>query len=300
MMTKKKKIRLILLDTVIMSIVTLIIVSNVKHRREVNVRTDTEQTRLLLAESHLADFEINEEDEIYSAVRAPWIIVENQENEATGEYVWHITASSLKVIDADSLSDVKTVVRASRKKKSASYQSNYGAKTTGTTEDVTLCYYDVATKCYIGEDVVFGKALPEKTSSTPHYTINARRLGEKVAERVKSKINPRYHEFSLYIDNGAFRAKAYAYNPTDLGIPDSVHTILPNALNEDRADYVAPKSVYIPPTVTEIGENAFRNDSILIVEHNSFAEKYAQQNGFCYRYPGSQELYGEIPESVSK
>lgn len=52
--------------------------------------------------------------------------------------------------------------------------------------------------------------------------------------------------------------------------------------------------LYILATVSQIDENAFVPGGILIVERNSYADDYAQQNGFCYRYPGSQELYGKI------
>ena len=44
--------------------------------------------------------------------------------------------------------------------------------------------------------------------------------------------------------------------------------------------------VYIPESVTDIGEHTFMNDAniTLIVKKDSYAEKYAKQNGIRYRY----------------
>lgn len=289
----KKKLLFILLAVIVLLIVSLNIVGYIKHRAEVNVRTDTEESRRLLAQSHLADFEVNEEDILYGSIRAPWIIIGRNQDEKSGQSDWCILASDMKVIDAESLAAVKTVVIVRRSAETAAYQSTAGAKSTGTAEVAALCYFDVATGCYMGEDTLRSKPLPEKSTDTPHYTLSNRELAERVSERVKSTINPHFSNTALYIDDGNLRAYAQGVKSSVLGIPDCVHTILPGALKDfgpSKKD--ASISVYIPATVSQIGENAFAQGVTLIVEHNSYAEDYAQQNGFCYRYPGSQELYG--------
>lgn len=79
------------------------------------------------------------------------------------------------------------------------------------------------------------------------------------------------------IGNGAF------YNtPLDSVIlPDGLTSIGNYAFNDGA------KNVTIPASVEFIGENAFRKDVILTVDHDSYALEYARANNLEYTYPDS-------------
>lgn len=65
---------------------------------------------------------------------------------------------------------------------------------------------------------------------------------------------------------------------------------------EDNAFYGAPnlQAVVIPRSVTFIGQSAFPDCTLLVVEEGSYAERYAEEYGYSYGYPQLQ--YNEAPE----
>lgn len=76
--------------------------------------------------------------------------------------------------------------------------------------------------------------------------------------------------------------EAFYYIPLD-------SVILPDGLTSigKLAFWNSAKNVTIPASVEFIGENAFRKDVILTVEHDSYALEYARANNLEYTYPDS-------------
>lgn len=75
---------------------------------------------------------------------------------------------------------------------------------------------------------------------------------------------------------------AFTYAPLD-------SVILPDGLTSigKEAFLYGAKNVTIPASVEYIGENAFRRDVILTVDHDSYALEYARANNYEYTYPDS-------------
>ena len=78
--------------------------------------------------------------------------------------------------------------------------------------------------------------------------------------------------------------------------------IIPNGVaaieSEAFADVPFPDGVLIPPSVSQIGENAFTADVIYGLE-GSAAQAYAQSHGMEFRAAGISELSVEAPAFAS-
>ncbi len=198
--------------------------------------------------------------------------------------VWKVIGGSAEKMD---LENVRTVAVCIVTKRTAEYKrtgySDSPNTFRGSTEDARILYLDTAAGKYVTETELKGKALPDRTSGTPHYTLSDSELVNQVMQDLTLP-------YTLTADGeitGGKLNKNYEFPPdvkkiTKLELDPNVTALtLPASLTE-IAEGVLPRSV---------SERSRSHAVVLTVERDSYGERFAREGGYIYRYPEKDTEY---------
>lgn len=199
--------------------------------------------------------------------------------------VWRVCGGSAEAMD---LADVRTLAVCVITERSAQYEGD-GHIYTGIAEDATILYIDARTGAYLTEGRLESGELPSRsTGGAPHYTLDDAKL---VSQVVKDMTTPFALTDEGEITGGKLADMEHGYRFPDsvkkitkLSIGDGVDQLVLPASIEEIADGVIPRSVAHP---------GYTDDPmVLTVEHDSYAETFARENGYPYRYPEEEVYWG--------
>ena len=237
-----------------------------------------------------------------------WIILRQEANGSGYEYI--PVATSEKEFNANSIQDIQTLAIYEGNTVSADYANSSGVKVRVTTESGQLHYFDIQTGRPIGYDSIAGEELPDATTGNRNYSIDDNQIVETVISRIESQIGCRYRP-EEFIEKGEGELvdvdleKIYQHRNSQniLYIPKKITKICKDTFaikdtpynTEWEFDYYD-----IPDTVTEIEQGAWysTHSMVLIVGHDSCAERFAKDNLIMYAYRG-EPLIVNVPDGVS-
>ena len=246
--------------------------------------------------------------ERYTPVLAPGVLVRvTQNNDETQTY--HVVGVSSDLAKEDFAralqENVRTLILCDSSIERVRYQSTNGNWSKGSTETVTIRYYQVDHAAqtlipYAGRDSVTNE-LPKVSQNTPHYTVSDNQILSAVKDRIASGTAPcNASDYFRISKAGELYGTTPGYtNVTRIVIPDTVRHIevfkFQGVPEKANAWTHLTAEIYVPPTVEEIDDGAFQymNKNIgLVVEPGSCAERYAVEHEMSYRFADGETIFG--------
>ena len=160
---------------------------------------DSDENKQLLESQVLFSLELKSNN-LSKHIEGSWLAVQPYYDE-NNDMHWSIIGSSESSLDENVLSEIDILVVINSAQSSAQYRSTEGKVSTGTSEYANLCYYDAHTGDCYGEEMLSAGALPNKTTSTPNYTISDSKIRETIEKRLSSHIDPDYDTDAFVMDD---------------------------------------------------------------------------------------------------
>lgn len=257
-----------------------------------NNNLDSDENKQLLESHALFSMELKSNN-LPKHIEGSWLAVQPYYDE-NNDIHWSIIGSSESSLDENVLSEMDILVVINSAQSSAQYRSTAGKVSTGTSEYAYLCYYDAHTGDCYGEEMLSAGVLPDKTSSTPHYTISDRKIRETIEKRISSHIDPDYDTDAFVIDETVLR---------EMNVEHQIIVAIPQYVTEVSAeagdDFKRKKNlsaIELPESIEIINLPDMHEKVILGIYEGSYAEQYAIENGYLYYRIGTLDAY--LPEGV--
>ncbi len=302
-MDPKKKRYLKILAVVILAAAILAfavsqMIRSIQHHREASeYRANTP----LVLESGLLSFPENDAKR-FSSIPEPWIALRNRgEEDGKG---WQVIRCSIPgTLTADDIAGMKAVILCEDEEgKSARYEVIInGVKqkdlVMAHSNAVRIRCFDPKTGARFGKDVVMeAKDLPRNNPSDSSLNHSDDDVVKKVLEITAGATCPGY-DTDIWTRGPDGELTGFAKNrkksPALVLVPEGTEYL---PVIEKLAENA--HSLYIPPSVTRIGEHALDGVWFIIAEPDSYAVRYARENGIWYMESGDTLI--RVPESVEQ
>lgn len=307
------------LITVIAVVLSVLLMTSCGSSDEYSMISDNDENRQILMDSSIKSM-LPDSTEKYQEMcfssetdidepihNIPWLIIRREY--VNNGFVYVPVATSEKEFDGNTIEKVQMLAIYEGNTVSANYSNSSGARATVTTESGNMQYFDIHTGKRIGYDRIAGEELPDETTGNRDYEIEDSQIVETLVSRINSQIGCRYRpdEFTEKGEGELAEVdleKIYQHRNEQniLYIPEKFTKICKDTFGIHGNNYNSDWDFDyfdIPDTVTEIEQEAWPNTHgiVLIVGHDSCAEKYAKENLIMYAYRGEQVIVN-VPDGV--